>query len=148
MSLQYQSISILWETKAVDLKLDQLLFIFTLKVKVAQLCPSLCDPMDCSPPGSTVHGDSPGKNTGVGCHALLQGIFPTPGLNPGLLYCRQILYCLSHQGSPKILEWVAYSFSRGSSWPRNWTGTSCIAGGFFISWDASEVLLPTVSCLE
>ena len=56
MSLQYQSISILWETKAVDLKLDQLLFIFTLKVKVAQLCPSLCDPMDCSPPGSSVHG--------------------------------------------------------------------------------------------
>ena len=56
MSLQYQSISILWETKAVDLKLDQLLFIFTLKVKVAQLCPSLCDPMDCSPSGSSVHG--------------------------------------------------------------------------------------------
>jgi len=40
--------------------------------------------MDCSPPGSSVHGDSPGKNTGVGCHALLQGIFPTQGLNPGL----------------------------------------------------------------
>ena len=44
-------------------------------------------PMDCSPPGSSVHGDSPGKNTGVGCHALLQGIFPTQGSNPGLLYC-------------------------------------------------------------
>ena len=40
---------------------------------VAQLCPTLCDPMDCSPPGSSVHGDSPGKNTGVVCHALLQG---------------------------------------------------------------------------
>ena len=38
--------------------------------------------MDCSLPGSSVHGDSPGKNTGVGCHALLQGIFPTQGLNP------------------------------------------------------------------
>ena len=50
-------------------------------------------------PGSFVHGDSPGKNTGVGCHALLQGIFPTQGLNPGLLHCRQILYHLSHQGS-------------------------------------------------
>ena len=44
--------------------------------------------------------DSPGKNTGVGSHSLLQGIFPTRGLNPGLLYCRQILYHLSHQGSP------------------------------------------------
>ena len=44
--------------------------------------------------------DSPGKNTGVGSHSLLQGIFPTQGWNPGLLHCRQILYCLSHQGSP------------------------------------------------
>ena len=42
----------------------------------------------------------PGKNTGVGCHSLLQGIFPTQGLNSNLLHCRQILYCLSHQGSP------------------------------------------------
>ena len=49
------------------------------KVLVAQSCPTLCNPMDCSPPGSSVHGDSPGKNTGVGCHALLQGIFPTQG---------------------------------------------------------------------
>ena len=75
----------------------------------------LCDPKDCSPLGSSIHEDSLGKNTGVGCHALLQGIFPTQGLNPGLPHCRQILYCLSHQGSPKILEWVAYSISRGFS---------------------------------
>ena len=47
------------------------------------------------PPGSFVHGDSPGKNTGVGCHFLLQGIFPAQELNPGLLHCRQILYRLS-----------------------------------------------------
>ena len=67
---------------------------------VAQLCPNLCDPMDCSLPGPSVHGDSPGKNTGVGCHALLHGIFPTQGSNPGLSQCRQILYCLSRQGSP------------------------------------------------
>ena len=58
-------------------------------------------------PGSSVHGDSPGKNTGVGCLALLQGIFPTQGSNPGFPPCRQILYHLSHQGSPRILEWVA-----------------------------------------
>ena len=55
--------------------------------------------MDCSLPGSSVLGDSPGKNNGVGCYALLQGIFPTQGSNPGLPHCRQILYCLSHQGS-------------------------------------------------
>ena len=75
---------------------------------VAQLCLTLCDPMDCSPPGSSVHGDSSGKNTGVGCHNLLQGIFPTQGSNPGLPYCQQILYHLSPLGSPRILEWVAY----------------------------------------
>jgi len=51
---------------------------------VALSCPTLCNPMDCSPPGSSVRGDSLGKNTGVGCHALLQGIFPTQGLNSGL----------------------------------------------------------------
>ena len=49
-------------------------------------------PHGYSPPGSSVQGDSPGKNTGMGCHALLQGIFPTQGLNPGLLHCRHILY--------------------------------------------------------
>ena len=60
----------------------------------------LCNPMDCRPPGSSAHGDSPGKNTGVGLHALLQGILPTQGSNPGLHHCRQILHCLRHQGSP------------------------------------------------
>ena len=51
---------------------------------VAQSCPILCDPMDCSPPGSSVHGDSLGKNIGMGCHALLQGIFQMQGLDPRL----------------------------------------------------------------
>ena len=60
---------------------------------------TLCNPMDSSPPGTSVHGGSPGKNTGVGCHALLQGIFPTQEWNPGLPHCRQILYHLSQQGS-------------------------------------------------
>ena len=67
---------------------------------VTQLCPTLCDTMGWGLPGSSVHGDSPGKNTGVGCHALLQGIVPTQGSNPGPLHCGWILYCLSHQGSP------------------------------------------------
>ena len=58
--------------------------------------------MNCSSPGSSVHGDSPGKNTGVGCHSLWQGIFLTQGLNPGLLHCRWILYPLSPQGSPTL----------------------------------------------
>ena len=63
---------------------------------VAQLY-LLRNSMDCSSPGPSVHGDSPGKNTGVGCHALLQGIFPNQGSNPGLLHCRWNLYHLSHQ---------------------------------------------------
>ena len=84
---------------------------------VAQLCLIVCNPMDCRALGSSVCGDSPGKNTGVGCHALLQGMFLTQGLNPDFQYYEWILYHLSHQGSPRILEWVAYPFSRGSSDP-------------------------------
>ena len=72
--------------------------------------------------------NSPGQNTGVGSWSLLQGIFSTQGSNPGLLHCRQILYQLSYNESPRIPEWVAYPFSSGSSWLRNWTGVSCIAG--------------------
>ena len=67
----------------------------------------------------------PGQNTGVASLSLLQRVFSTQGLNPGILHCRQILYKLSHKGSPRILHWVAYPFSCGSSW------VSCIAGGFF-----------------
>ena len=58
-----------------------------VKVFVPRSCPSVCDL------------DFPGKSTGVGCHFLLQEIFPTQGLNPGLPRCRQTLYPLSHQGS-------------------------------------------------
>jgi len=67
----------------------------------------------------------------VGSLSPLQEIFPTQGSNPGLSHCRQILYQPSHKGSPRILERVVYPFSRGSSGPRNQTGVSCIAGGFF-----------------
>ena len=115
---------------------------------ITQSCLTLCDPVDCSPPGSSVHGifqarvlkpfpsprdlpnpgikpgspalqadallseppgkhglyspwNSPSQNTGMGSFSLLQGIFATQGLNPGLLHCRQILYQLSHKGNPK-----------------------------------------------
>ena len=78
--------------------------------------------------------NSAGQNTGVGSLSLLQGIFLTQGSNPGLPHCRQILYQLSHKGSPRILEWVAYPFCSGSSQPRNWSGVSCTAGRFFTDW--------------
>ena len=83
---------------------------------------------------------SPGQNTGVDSCSILQGIFPTQGSNPGLPNCRDILYQLSHKGSPRVLVWVAYPYSRGSSKLRNWTGFSCIAGGFFTSWATREAL--------
>ena len=82
--------------------------IVCLWVELLQSCLILCGPVDGSLPGSTVHWDSPGKNTGVDCPALLQKIFPTQGSNPGLPHCRCILSQLSHKGSPRILEWVAY----------------------------------------
>ena len=90
--------------------------------------------------------NAPGQNIGVG--SLPQGIFPTKGLNPGLLHCWWILSQLSHKGSPRILERVAYSFTRGSSWPRSWAGVSCIAGRFLTNWAMREayflllILLP------
>jgi len=77
-------------------------YIYAVLCLVAQSCLTLCDPMDCSQSVSSVRGDFPSKNTGVGCHALLQEISPTQGLNPGLSHCRQILYHLSHKGSPCV----------------------------------------------
>ena len=94
---------------------------------------------------SQLHGlyspwNSPGQNTGVGSLSLLQGIFQIQGSNPGLPHCRQILYQLSHKGSPRTLEWVAFSFSSGSSQPRNQTGVSFIAGRFFTNWAMREAM--------
>ena len=73
----------------------------------AQLCPTLCSPTDCSLPGSSFHGDSPGENTGVGCHALLQGVFPPQGSNPGFSHCRQIDALPSEPpGKPAITAYI------------------------------------------
>ena len=99
------------------------------EVKVAQLGLILCDPMDYSLPGSSVQGI---------LQAILLEWLAVPFSGDGLQPCRQILYHLSHQGSPRTLEWVAYPFSRGSSWPRNQTGVSCITGRFFSSWDTRD----------
>ena len=86
----------------------------------------------------TVHGILQARKTGVGNLSLLWRIFPTQGSNPGLLHYRQILDQLSHKGSPRIVEWVAYPFSSRSSQPRDRTGVSCIAGGFFTNWAIRE----------
>ena len=88
-----------------------------VKVLVTESCPILCNPMDCRPPGSCVY-DSPGKNIGMGCHFLLQGIFLIQGSNSGFLCCRQILYSLSHQGSPFIYLLICkHIFGEGNGTP-------------------------------
>ena len=81
-----------WGHKELDTteRLSRHVRVKEVKVKVAQSCLTLCDPMGCSP----------GQNTGVGSLSLLQGVFPTQGLNPGLPHCRRILYQLSQKGIP------------------------------------------------
>ena len=88
------------------------LFVFCLSVYmlVAQLCPALCDPVDCCLPSSFYPWNSPGKNTGVGSHSLLQGLFPVQGSNLILSCCRQILYHLRHLRKPNIYITI-YLFS-------------------------------------
>ena len=93
------------------------------------------------PPGLYSPWHSIGQNTLVGSLSLLQGIFPIQGSNSGLPHCRQILSQLSYKGRLRILEWVAYPFSRGSSWPRNWIRVSCISGRFFTNWAIREAQL-------
>ena len=117
------------------------MLILACKVKVKVKVKSLSLVSDSLwPLGLYSPWNSPGQNTGVGSCSLLQGLFPTQRSNPHLPHCRWILYQLSHQGIPRILEWVAYSFSRGSSWPRHQTRVSCIAGEFFTSWASREAL--------
>ena len=111
-------------------------FMLVLRL-VVQMCSTLL-PHGLWPPGSMGFSR---QEYWMGCHALLQGIFPTQGLKPSLPHCRQILYLnLSHQGSLRILEWVAYPFSKRTSQPRNRTRVSCIASIFFTSWATRETL--------
>ena len=87
--------------------------------------------------------NSTGQNTGVDDLSLLQSIFPIQGANPGLPHCRQILYQLSNQGSPRILEWVANPFPSGSSQPRDQTQVSHIADRFVTNWATKEAPFST-----
>ena len=100
---------------------------------VTKSCLTLCNPMDCSLPGSSVRGISQARILEWVVMSPSRGIFPTQRSNPGLLRWRWILYCLSHQESPRIVVWVAYPFSRRTSQPRNRTGVSRIAGGDSLS---------------
>ena len=104
----------------------RILYQLSYQVKLSESRSVMSDSF--RPQGLYSPWNSLGQNTGVGTHSLLQRIFPIQGSNPGLPHCRHILYQLSHQGSPRILEWVA--FSSRSSQPKNRTGVSCIAGGF------------------
>ena len=102
---------------AVFIMLSLLIFYSYFKVLGAQSCLTLCDPMDCSLAGSSVHGDSPGRNTGMGCHAHLQGIFPTQGSNLGLPNCRQIILPHNHthvQTTSEIKSFQVYLACRVS----------------------------------
>ena len=121
-SIHFTLLSLRWWKRPRSCRLVREIILINVKVKVAQSCPTLCNPKEWI-----------GPNTRVGSLSLLQGIFPTQGSNPGLPHFRWILYQLSYKGSPRILEWVAYPFSSGSSWPRNQTGVSCIAGRLFTS---------------
>ena len=112
---------------------------------VAQSCPTLWNPMDCSPLGSSIHGD-------LQARILERLSCPPPGDLPNavikprsptlqVVFFFFFFYHLSHQGSPWILEWVAYLFSRGSSPPRNQTGSPALqADGFFTSWATRQAL--------
>ena len=104
---------------------------------VLQLFLTLCDPVDCSLSGCSVHGDSPGKNTGVGCCALLQGYS-----RPRSSALHVVSWPSEPPGKPMSTGVVFYPFSRRSSQPRNWIGVSCIAVRFFTSWATREATEP------
>ena len=89
-------------------------------VKVTHSCLTLCDPVDY-----TVHRIPQARILEWVACPLSRGIFPPQGSNTGLPHCRQILYPLSHKGSPRILESIAISYSGGSSWPKDQTQISC-----------------------
>ena len=108
-----------------------------MRAKSLQSCPILCDPIVAHQASLSIGFSRQEYWSGLPCPPPGDH-FPTQGSNPVLSHCRQILYCPSHEGSPRILAWVAYPFSRGTSQPRNRTGVSCIADRFFTSWATWE----------
>ena len=124
--LFYIFILLIFEHLILKLQLKILIYLLRKLIVIYENCSVMSNSFQ--PHGLYSPWNSPGQNTGVGSLSILQGIFPTQGSNPGLPQCRQILYQLSHKGSPRILEWVAYPSSRGSSQPRNQTGVSLIVG--------------------
>ena len=100
-----------------------------MKVNVAQSCLTLCDPMDC-----TVHASLQARILEWVAFPFFR-VFSNPGIEPRSPTLQgDFFYQLRHKGSPRTLEWVAYPFSSGSSWTRNQTGVSCIAGRIFTNW--------------
>ena len=97
---------------------------YVLCCLVTQSCPTHCNLMDCSPLDSSIHGDSPGKNTGVGCHVILQGIFITQRSNTGLPHCGQILYRLSHQRNSNSYKYLGIFLSLSLSFFFFWDSVS------------------------
>ena len=125
------------DTEIINFFLWQLIIIKTVVevFHISQSCSVVSDSLQ--PHGLYSSWNSPGQNTGVSSLSLLQGNLGSSqprDWTPGLPYCGQILYQLSHTGNPRTLEWIAYPFSRGSSRPRNQIRVSCIAGRFFTNW--------------
>ena len=102
--------------------------------------------MDYSLPGSSVHGIL--QTRILEWVAFPSRDLPNPGIKTRSPALQQIPHHLSHQGSPRILQWVAYSFSRGSSQPRNQSRVFCISGRFFTSWATRESPIPICTCAK
>ena len=139
----------IWKTQQWPQEMKMSVFILTPKKCNAKECPNYprnCTHFTCKqsesescsvvsdslrPQGLFSPWNSPSQKTRVGSFSLLQVIFSSQGMNPGFPHYRWTLYQLRHKGSQRKLEWVAYPYSSRSSWPRNWTGVSFIAGIFF-----------------
>ena len=135
----------MWFTFPLDFRL-LFLFFFHFIILWGESCLVGLDSLQ--PHGLYSPWTSPDQNTGVGSLSFNQVIFRTQKSNPGLLRYRRIFfYQLSHQGNPRILEWVACPFSTRSSWPRNQTRVPCIAGEFFTSWATKETYVRYIMCL-
>ena len=119
-------------------------FISAGEVFIAPLHPTLCDPMDCSPPRLLCSWDYPGQNTGEGSHSS-PGDLPNPGIKPSLLHCKQSLYHLSHQGNPSALvhhvNWLDL-LSCFSHWPAPAWGHSACKGATWSVFSKCGELLP------